>query len=201
MSGVAPGLALGLVCLGSFAAALAAARFGRGSGLDVAAFQAINRRYLPFGVEIVVRQISHLGLLPTNALIWATIWWWRPARGAGVSPELVACVSMVAAWATCRLVKSFVPRVRPHAAVPGARLVGLESSGSSFPSSHAALSVFTAVTVVHLFGLAGWQAAGTYALAAIVCYARIYFGAHYPSDVLAGAAIGLAWALVAQLAR
>jgi membrane-associated phospholipid phosphatase len=69
------------------------------------------------------------------------------------------------------------------------------SSGThSFPSGHAT-SAFTAATLIErnsglAFGLPA------YGLAAFTGFERVEEGRHYPSDVLAGAAIGTFWASV-----
>ncbi len=76
----------------------------------------------------------------------------------------------------------------------------------SFPSGHAAGSaaIYTLVAVLlgrllrrrgrTLLGL------GTLALVLVVAFSRLYLGAHYLSDVLAGLALGLAWAAGCLLA-
>jgi membrane-associated phospholipid phosphatase len=69
------------------------------------------------------------------------------------------------------------------------------SSGThSFPSGHAT-SAFTAATLIERnSGLAFGIPA--YGLAAFTAFQRVEEGRHYPSDVLAGAAIGTFWASV-----
>ena len=64
---------------------------------------------------------------------------------------------------------------------------------SSFPSGHAA-SAFTAATV-----LAGGPATPLlYGLAAMVAASRVYVRMHHASDIIAGAALGLAMGAVAR---
>jgi undecaprenyl-diphosphatase len=64
-------------------------------------------------------------------------------------------------------------------------------SGLSFPSSHAAnhfsISVFTGVT---LGWYKKWIWPAVIAWAALVCYAQVYVGLHYPLDVFSGALLG-----------
>jgi undecaprenyl-diphosphatase len=85
------------------------------------------------------------------------------------------------------LVKVAVRRDRPRLR----RLAPLASAPSalSFPSAHATSS-FAAATAM------GRVEPGArlplYGLAAALCVTRPYLGMHYPSDVLAGAALGLA---------
>lgn len=60
-------------------------------------------------------------------------------------------------------------------------------SNNSFPSGHAALSFFAAVILNHLYGNKLWV---LYPVAFLIALSRIYTGAHFPSDVLAGACLG-----------
>jgi membrane-associated phospholipid phosphatase len=81
-------------------------------------------------------------------------------------------------------VKQVVRRPRP---VLGPELPPLAAtvSGLSYPSAHAATS-FAAAGALSLPSLPLYAAAGAMALT------RPYLGVHYPSDVLAGAALGVA---------
>jgi membrane-associated phospholipid phosphatase len=40
---------------------------------------------------------------------------------------------------------------------------------------------------------------GLYAIAAVVGFTRIYIGAHYPRDVIAGIVLGSVWGILAAL--
>ena len=70
-------------------------------------------------------------------------------------------------------------------------------SALSFPSAHATSSLAAATA----FGRVEPRTRlPLYALAAAICVTRPYLGMHYPSDVLAGAALGIAiGGLVPQL--
>lgn len=78
---------------------------------------------------------------------------------------------------------------------------GTHASSWSFPSGHAMSSTVVYITVAYLAArLQKTHAArfATLAVASIVvgliCISRLYLGVHYPSDVVAGVIIGLAWA-------
>jgi undecaprenyl-diphosphatase len=57
----------------------------------------------------------------------------------------------------------------------------------SYPSAHASTSFAGARALA-----AAWPAAPLYALATAMAVSRPYIGVHYPSDVVAGAALGSA---------
>jgi len=63
----------------------------------------------------------------------------------------------------------------------------------SFPSGHSANSVYMAVTYSFLFPELAVLA---YGLAVTICLSRVYLGAHYPSDVVAGASLGAVIAIL-----
>ena len=60
----------------------------------------------------------------------------------------------------------------------------------SFPSGHTA-SVFLTMTVLSSFFPVPAVQIGTFIWAAMVGVARVYLGVHYPSDILAGALLGI----------
>ena len=93
-----------------------------------------------------------------------------------------------------RGIKTFVQRPRPtqnEELREWLRPVGV-AHGSGFPSNHAANCFAGAVTLSLFFPVGGIF---FYALAALVALSRPALGVHYPSDVLAGAILGIivAW--------
>lgn len=84
---------------------------------------------------------------------------------------------------------------RPRPTLEGLPPLGGAPSSLSFPSAHATASfaVATAMTRVDPLG------ALAFALAFILALGRPYLGMHYPSDVLAGAILGIALGLIVPL--
>ena len=66
-------------------------------------------------------------------------------------------------------------------------------SGYSFPSSHAASS-FASATSIYKFNKPIGIAA--YIIAGIIALSRIYFGVHFPTDIIVGALVGVITALI-----
>lgn len=94
------------------------------------------------------------------------------------------------------LLKIGFDRPRPHVFK-----WGTYAASSSFPSGHAMSSVIVYGTVAYLAARLQQRPASrilTLTFAAIIvimiCASRVYLGVHYPSDIAAGAIIGLAWA-------
>lgn len=73
---------------------------------------------------------------------------------------------------------------------------GLET-WSSFPSDHAIL-FFALSTCILLISKKAGALAYIYTLL-IICFPRIYFGYHFPTDILGGAVIGIAVTLIASI--
>lgn len=90
--------------------------------------------------------------------------------------------------------KHATDRDRPYLVLEEAAPLLRWDVSTSFPSGHAATSAAGAVILAYLLGRWGLPLG---ALAAAVCYSRVYIGVHYPVDVLVGAALGAAVALVA----
>jgi diacylglycerol kinase family enzyme/membrane-associated phospholipid phosphatase len=84
--------------------------------------------------------------------------------------------------------KRLFRRRRPFLAFVKARVLGARPADFSLPSGHSA----AAFAGAYLFGshVPGWSAL-FYSLAAVVGFSRVYFGVHYPSDVVLGGIVGI----------
>ena len=90
--------------------------------------------------------------------------------------------------------KNIVCRARPFGAFPGyTNLLISPPSGFSFPSGHSCSS-FAAATV--LVGCFKKRAIPAVLLATLIAFSRIYLFVHWPTDVLAGIALGIIFGLL-----
>jgi membrane-associated phospholipid phosphatase len=94
------------------------------------------------------------------------------------------------------LLKAMVHRRRPFIRLSQARIVGSRAVGVSFPSGHTSQAFFMATLIAGYWHAGVWVVCLLYAIALLVGITRIYLGAHYPRDVLAGAILGSAWGLL-----
>ena len=99
-------------------------------------------------------------------------------------------------WLVVELVKFVVHRSRPFIRLAQARIVGYRARGRSFPSGHTSQAFFMATLMIQHFHARAGVAVLIYAIALLVGITRMYVGAHYPRDVLAGAILGSAWGLL-----
>jgi undecaprenyl-diphosphatase len=86
-------------------------------------------------------------------------------------------------------ISHLVERTRPYLAHPGhAHLLIARSADASFPSDHAT-GAFALAFGVWLYDRT--LGACLLVVAALISFARVYVGTHYPGDVIAGALIGI----------
>ncbi|MCY6485693.1 phosphatase PAP2 family protein [Clostridium aestuarii] len=98
-----------------------------------------------------------------------------------------SCISLVCSSAVVRLIKTSVNRIRPFLKISNLKINKIEIDNYSFPSGHTTAAFSMAVTT-SLFYPSMTQ--GSIFLACCVGISRMYFGVHYPTDVLAGTFLG-----------
>jgi membrane-associated phospholipid phosphatase len=151
--------------------------------LDRRALRALRTRLHPPALE-------RAAVVYTTTGEFGALWIAIALAGARLDRErrsawLVAGVLVPTSLCANGILKRVVRRERPR--LHGLEPVGRVPSTPSFPSGHAATSFTAAVAI-------GAVAPGTrtalVAAAILMSLTRPYLGVHYPSDVLAGAALG-----------
>ncbi|OKJ74945.1 bifunctional phosphatase PAP2/diacylglycerol kinase family protein [Streptomyces sp. CB02460] len=156
---------------------------------DVAVFQNLAQRNWPAAGPVLPR----LSRSANHGLLWFGAAAGMAAFGGSARARRAALrgiASLAVASATINTVaKGAVRRQRPILdAVPVIRQLKRQPVTTSFPSGHAASAAAFATGVA--LESRGWGAVVA-PVALSVAASRVYTGVHYPSDVLAGAALGV----------
>jgi undecaprenyl-diphosphatase len=131
---------------------------------------------------IGLSRIGTLGLVWVAIALVLALLWRRP------SVFLAVVVADALADGLAELGKAIVQRHRPFE-----HELGPPMSSWSFPSGHSATS-FACATVLSAFA-PRWRVP-FFLLATLIALSRLYNGVHYPTDVVAGAVLGVLTALL-----
>ena len=168
---------------------------------------AVGARALDRAVDRIIVRVQNpvldvvfypLSSAADHSLLWLATAGIREATGKarpGTAVRLAAVLAAESAVTNLAL-KSVFGRIRPalDPAVTGPLPWGLRRPvTSAFPSGHATAGFTTAVFLSAADPGPPW-----YLLAGLVGFSRVYVRLHHTSDVLAGAALGLAFGLVAR---
>ena len=154
------------------------------AALDLRLLRLLRTRGHSPPVEAVAINLARSG---ENGLLWYVIALGGAALGGRQRRDsyFLAIKVVLATLAANTVVKQTVRRARP---VLEEELPALTPvlSGRSYPSAHSSTSFAGA----RALSAAGLPAPPLYAVAVAMALSRPYHGVHYPSDILAGAALG-----------
>jgi undecaprenyl-diphosphatase len=152
--------------------------------LDYALFHAVNglagRSAALDGLMIASAKYLPVVFALALVALWVS---WRERNQHGA---VLAGASALIALGIGQLIGKAFPRPRPYVSHTVNQLIP-RSLDTSFPSDHAILGFAVAVMVWRYNRRAG---AALLVLATLLAIARVFVGAHYPSDILGGAVLG-----------
>lgn len=160
----------------------APAQAGPGDEFDLFLLRELNDRYNP-PADAINRVLSE------DALVIATPMLGALALGKGQYRVPIRLIeAQVVAYGMSEGLKLAFQRPRPFMTYDDVRTPNGKESTYSLPSTHATLAFAGAAILSDAHPAWTWPA---YGWATLVSLSRIYNGVHYPSDVLAGALVGL----------
>jgi undecaprenyl-diphosphatase len=186
-----------VIAAAGFAALTVAVTSASTLGIDASAFRVADNLRAPW-LDHAAKAITTFGLFAIvgpAALACAGLLVWRGHRVRAA----VIVVGVGIEWLCTQITKAAVDRPRPPAPL-------VHTSGSSYPSGHAANSIgwlAFAIALAVVIPTRGVRIAVIVAgglLAVLVGLSRVYLRAHYLSDVLAGEALSVAVYALAALA-
>lgn len=133
--------------------------------------------------------------LADGGILWivlaAMLVCFKQTRKMGITLSL----SLIFGLFVCNVcLKNVVARIRPYDINTDVILLLERLKDFAFPSGHTVCS-FEAATVIYLFNKQWGRA--VFVLSSVIAFSRMYLYMHYPTDVLAGAVIGIAMGLLA----
>jgi membrane-associated phospholipid phosphatase len=165
-----------------------------GHRLDARVFTLFNMRSYPRWLDRFMWLATQLGNMLT-AFIAAFILFMLNHR----SLAIVIIFGTLTLWLLVEIVKALSDRDRPFLTLLKTRVIGWREKGDSFPSGHTTQIFFLMTLFISHFQLGMPATVALYSVAALVGFTRIYVGAHYPRDVIAGIVLGSVWGILATL--
>jgi len=156
------------------------------AAIDTKIFYFINKGLSCGALDAVMPLVTFLGsgeFIFTLALLLALVFRKKEkAKGA-----VLVLAGLTASYYVTSVIKDFVGKPRPFLSLTDIN-VFIAEKGFSFPSGHATAAFMAAFILSRYFKNTLWM----FILASLVAVSRVYLGAHYPIDVIAGSCIGLA---------
>jgi membrane-associated phospholipid phosphatase len=165
-----------------------------GQRIDARVFTFLNSQRYPIWLDRFMWLATQLGNMLAAFIIAFLFFLLRYRR---LAVEIV--FGTLTLWLLVEIIKALSDRDRPFLTLDTARVIGLKEKGDSFPSGHTTQIFFLTTLFVYRFQPALGISIVLYAVAALVGLTRIYVGAHYPRDVIAGIVLGSVWGILAIL--
>ena len=151
--------------------------------------------------------------------------WRRAPRAAALL--ILGGIGTIIALGLNQLVGHAAQELRPHVAHPNALVLVAKANDDAFPSDHSVVAGGLALSILLVLGSGAWRrrrharrglphaeateasvpgvvrilAGASVLLGLFLCFARVYVGAHYPGDVVAGYLLAAVAVLAVSLLR
>lgn len=153
---------------------------------DIAFFYFINSNLQNNLFDFLMPIISQLGSVYFIAAVGLSLLLFkkRGIKEAG----LLTLTGLAVSETISTILKEIISRPRPVTIIENIHLLCHKSYTHSFPSGHTTLAFTIAAIIASLYPKLRFI---LFALAISIGFSRIYIGAHFPTDVIAGAILGI----------
>jgi len=183
-----------VILLSLFAVVTLSLIWSSGQRLDTRLFLFLNLRVYPAWLDNWMWLATQLGNMLTAfaaALVFSLLGEHR------LAVEIVS--GTLTLWLLVEIIKALSDRERPFLTLDNARVIGWREKGDSFPSGHTSQIFFLMTLFANHLQMGMWASLALFAVAALVGFTRVYVGAHYPRDVIAGLVLGSVWGILVTL--
>ena len=156
------------------------------AAIDMKILYFINKGLSCRALDILMPIVTFLGsgeFMFTLAVVIALVFRKKEKALGG----LLTLAGLTVSYYVVTAIKDLVEKPRPFVSLTDIN-VFIAEKGFSFPSGHATVAFMAAFILSRYFKNSFW----IFLLASLVAVSRVYLGAHYPVDVIAGSFIGLA---------
>lgn len=197
---LAIGLVVAVAAVAGFATVAEEVMEGETRAFDVAVLRWMEQRHTP-RLDVWALEVTSLGsgLVVAMTVAVASVFLWVTRHRYSVA---LLWTALLGSWLITRTLKTVFDRPRPDVFPWQTHYV----DQGSFPSGHATTSMVVYLTLAYLVGrlaetrrLRALTLLVAAVLIALIGTSRLYLGVHYPSDVMAGYAVGFAWATFCAL--
>lgn len=140
-------------------------------------------------IAIALTQTARgIAITAITSLLSIGLVWWKQWRSLGYVWLVIIGSGLI----------NFLAKLLFHRHRPDLWVSPLPQSDFSFPSGHAMLSMSLVMAIAMLIPQKHWRliwlfTCGFWLMA--IAWTRLYLGVHYPSDILGGWALAIAWAM------